>query len=162
MGKRPPHRAGQAVQLHATANSEPKASRLPKPLADALASWSQSYAESDNPFVVMSRSVTGTIGRIFDETETAKVTKWVKEMDPTFTQESFLRELREYIVPELVDAYVNGDQPILKQWCSEAVRCCGHPLFAHGHCEGFLLTNQSFCRPTTCLSQPCRDRSALP
>ncbi|GAA5961807.1 hypothetical protein JCM8115_001426 [Rhodotorula mucilaginosa] len=112
--------AGQAVQLHATANSEPKASRLPKPLADALASWSQSYAESDNPFVVMSRSVTGTIGRIFDETETAKVTKWVKEMDPTFTQESFLRELREYIVPELVDAYVNGDQPILKQWCSEA------------------------------------------
>ncbi|GAA5990084.1 hypothetical protein JCM10908_005815 [Rhodotorula pacifica] len=112
--------AGQAVQLHATANSEPKASRLPKPLADALASWSQSYAESDNPFVVMSRSVTGTIGRIFDETETAKVTKWVKEMDPTFTQEGFLRELREYIVPELVDAYVNGDQPILKQWCSEA------------------------------------------
>lgn len=70
----------------------------------------------------MSRSVTGTIGRWFDETETAKVAKWVKEMDPSFTQESFLRELRDYIVPELVDAYVNADQPTLRQWCSEAVR----------------------------------------
>jgi len=114
--------AGQAVVFHSTANKESKTeSRLPKPMADALASFSNTYQESDNPFVVMSRSVTGTIGRWFDETETAKVTKWVKEMDPTFTQESFLKELREYIVPELVDAYVNGDQPTLKQWCSEAV-----------------------------------------
>ncbi|GAA5961943.1 hypothetical protein JCM21900_001156 [Sporobolomyces salmonicolor] len=112
--------AGHAVTLHATANKTPKESRLPKPIADALANWSHTYAESDNPFVVMSRSVTGTIGRWFDETETAKVTRWVKEMDPTFTQEGFLRELREYIVPELVDAYVNGDQSTLKQWCSEA------------------------------------------
>lgn len=89
-----------------------------------MAQWSHTYQESDNPFIVMSRSVTGTIGRWFDETETAKVTKWVKEMDPSFTQESFLKELREYIVPELVDAYVNGDQPTLKQWCSEAVSTC--------------------------------------
>ncbi|GAA6032162.1 hypothetical protein JCM8097_007104 [Rhodosporidiobolus ruineniae] len=113
--------AGEAVTLHATANKEPTTtSRLPKPLADKLAQWSHGYQESDNPFVVMARSVTNTVGRVFDETETAKVAKWVKEMDPSFTQESFLRELREYIVPELVDAYVNGDQPTLKQWCSEA------------------------------------------
>ncbi|GAA5933574.1 protein translocase subunit TIM44 [Sporobolomyces koalae] len=112
--------AGQAITLHATANKEPKESRLPKPIADAMAQWSHTYAESDNPFIVMSRSVTGTVGRWFDETETAKVSKWVKQMDPEFTQESFLKELREYIVPELVDAYVNGDQPTLKQWCSEA------------------------------------------
>ncbi|GAA6003675.1 hypothetical protein JCM10207_003541 [Rhodosporidiobolus poonsookiae] len=112
--------AGEAVILHANANKTAEPSRLPKPLADKLAQWSHDYQESDNPFVVMSRSVTNTVGRWFDETETAKVAKWVKEMDPSFTQESFLRELREYIVPELVDAYVNGDQPTLKQWCSEA------------------------------------------
>ncbi|BGP17789.1 hypothetical protein JCM10213_001709 [Rhodosporidiobolus nylandii] len=112
--------AGQAVTLHATANKEAAPSRLPKPIADKLAELSHSYQESDNPFVVMSRTVTNTVGRWFDETETAKVAKWVKEMDPSFTQESFLRELREYIVPELVDAYVNADQPTLKQWCSEA------------------------------------------
>lgn len=49
------------------------------------------------------------------------MTKWVKELDGDFTTEGFLRELREYIVPELVDAYVNCDQVVLKQWCSEAV-----------------------------------------
>ncbi|BGP41550.1 protein translocase subunit [Rhodotorula kratochvilovae] len=112
--------AGEALVYHSTANAEKQPSRLPKPLADKLAAWSHNYQESDNPFVVMSRTVTNTVGRLFDETETAKVTRWVRDMDPTFTQESFLRELREYIVPELVDAYVNADQPTLRQWCSEA------------------------------------------
>ncbi|SGZ26252.1 BQ5605_C024g09870 [Microbotryum silenes-dioicae] len=115
--------AGQAVTLHATANVEKKsrfAPITPKPVADAFSSLSHAYAESENPFVSSMRTVTSAIGRFFDETETAKVAKWVKELDPSFTTEGFLRELREYIVPELVDAYVNGDQPTLKAWCSEA------------------------------------------
>ncbi|KAM0786344.1 hypothetical protein ACM66B_001816 [Microbotryomycetes sp. NB124-2] len=115
--------AGEAVVVHATANQEKK-SRLsaftPKPVRDALDSMSQAYAESENPFVLTLRGVTSTVGRWFDETETSKVTRWVKEMDPEFTTESFLRELREYIVPEVVDAYVNADQATLKEWCSEA------------------------------------------
>lgn len=86
-----------------------------------MAAFSHAYAESENPVVSTMRSVTNTIGRFFDETETAKVTKWVKELDPAFTTEGFLRDLREYVVPELVDAYVNADQPTLKAWCSEAV-----------------------------------------
>ena len=36
--------------------------------------------------------------------------------------ESFERELREYIVPEVVDAYLSADNEALKSWCSEAVR----------------------------------------
>lgn len=117
--------AGGAVQLHATANIV-KISRFasitPQPVAELLSTMGTAYAESENPFVSTMRSVTSTVGRFFDETETAKVTGWVKEMDPAFTTEGFLRDLREYIVPELVDAYVNGDQPTLKAWCSEAVR----------------------------------------
>lgn len=117
-------RAGSAVQLHATANIE-KTSRFaaitPKPVQEALAAFSHAYAESENPFVSSMRTVTSAVGRFFDETETAKVTKWVKEMDPAFTTEAFLRDLREYIVPEMVDAYVNADQATLKAWCSEAV-----------------------------------------
>ena len=86
-----------------------------------MASMSHAYAESENPVVMTMRGVTSTLGRWFAETETSKVTKWVKELDPAFTTEGFLRDLREYIVPELVDAYVNADQPTLRQWCSEAV-----------------------------------------
>lgn len=82
---------------------------------------SHAYAESENPVVSAVRGVTSTVGRWFDETETSKVTRWVKEMDPEFTTEGFLRDLREYIVPEIVDAYVNADQPTLREWCSEAV-----------------------------------------
>ena len=36
--------------------------------------------------------------------------------------EAFERELREYIVPEVVDAYLSADNEALKSWCSEAVR----------------------------------------
>ena len=35
--------------------------------------------------------------------------------------ESFLIELKEYIVPEIVDAYLSADKDELKQWMSEAV-----------------------------------------
>jgi hypothetical protein len=47
----------------------------------------------------------------------------MRVMDPTFTRESFERELREYIVPEVVDAYLSADQEALKAWCGEAVSC---------------------------------------
>ena len=42
-------------------------------------------------------------------------------MDPDFNRESFEQELREYIVPEVVDAYLSVDKEALKVWCSEAV-----------------------------------------
>ena len=46
----------------------------------------------------------------------------MKTLDPSFAMESFERELREYIVPEVVDAYLSADNEALKSWCSEAVR----------------------------------------
>lgn len=67
------------------------------------------------------RNVTDTIGSWFDENETAQVARLMKSMDPTFNRESFERELREYIVPEVVDAYLSADQEALKAWCGEAV-----------------------------------------
>jgi mitochondrial import inner membrane translocase subunit TIM44 len=79
------------------------------------------YDESENPVVASVRSVTETIGTWFDETETAQVTRLIKAMDPTFNRESFERELREYIVPEVVDAYLSADRESLKAWCGEAV-----------------------------------------
>ena len=70
---------------------------------------------------------TQTVGSWFDENESARVHRMMKAMDPTFTLESFERELREYIVPEVVDAYLSADQEALKLWCGEAV--CGLVVF---------------------------------
>jgi import inner membrane translocase subunit TIM44 len=61
-----------------------------------------------------------TIAGWFDENETAKVIRTIREMDPDFTMDGFTRELREYIVPEVVDAYLSADRESLKQWCGEA------------------------------------------
>ena len=85
----------------------------------------QAYDESEHPVVASVRSVTETIGSSFDENETAQVTRLMKTVDPSFTRESFERELREYIIPEVVDAYLSADQESLRQWCGEAVsRSC--------------------------------------
>jgi import inner membrane translocase subunit TIM44 len=80
------------------------------------------YQESENPVVSSLRSVTSTVASWFDENETARVLRSMKMLDPSFSMEAFERELREYIVPEVVDAYLSADNEALKSWCSEAVR----------------------------------------
>jgi import inner membrane translocase subunit TIM44 len=61
------------------------------------------------------------LGSWFDENETAQVLRLMKVMDPSFNKEGWERELREYIVPEVVDAYLTADQEALNAWCGEAV-----------------------------------------
>jgi len=86
----------------------------------SFASLKQQYDESENPVVSSLRSVTSTVGSWFEETESAQVQRLMKAIDPTFNMEGFERELREYIVPEVVDAYLTADQEALKAWCGEA------------------------------------------
>ncbi|KAM0519381.1 hypothetical protein ACHAPE_003552 [Trichoderma viride] len=78
------------------------------------------YEESENPLVSTARSITDTIGGFFAENETAMVIKKFRSMDPSFRSEPFLQELREYILPEVLDAYVKGDTETLKVWLSAA------------------------------------------
>ncbi len=78
------------------------------------------YAESENPFISTARSITDRFAGWFAENETAQVVKKFREIDPTFQMESWLTEMREYILPEVLDAYVKGDQATLKQWLSAA------------------------------------------
>lgn len=79
-----------------------------------------SYAESENPFVSTARSISDRVAGFFAENETARVIKKFREMDPSFQIEPFVQELREYILPEVLDAYVKGDVETLKLWLSAA------------------------------------------
>lgn len=81
----------------------------------------ENYYESESPFVGALRSVTSTVGGWFEENETAKVIRLMKEIDPDFNLDRWTGELREYIVPEVVDAYLSADRESLRQWCGEAV-----------------------------------------
>ncbi|CAH7683213.1 hypothetical protein PPACK8108_LOCUS16615 [Phakopsora pachyrhizi] len=79
-----------------------------QPIRRAWQNFQLNYEDSDNPIIASMRTVTGAIGRM------------IKEMDPEFEFDGFLRDLREYIVPEIVDAYVDCDFKSLKHWTSEA------------------------------------------
>lgn len=78
------------------------------------------WDESGNPLIVLLRKISNKIGGFFAETEAARVLGQFKMMDPTFTNESFTRHLREYVIPEILEAYVKGDEKVLKKWFSEA------------------------------------------
>ena len=93
------------------------------PILRSLNTLKSSYQESENPFVSSIRGVTDSVSSfLFEETEQAQVTRMFRAMDPSYEPEAFLRELREYIIPEVVDAYLSADQESLKMWCGEAVR----------------------------------------
>ena len=74
------------------------------------------YNESENPLISTARSISDRVAGFFAENETAMVIKKFREMDPSFQMEPFLRDMREYILPEVLDAYVKGDTETLKLW----------------------------------------------
>ncbi|KAH8731140.1 hypothetical protein GQ44DRAFT_643370 [Phaeosphaeriaceae sp. PMI808] len=89
-------------------------------LAQGFFTMGKVYNESDNAIILTARSISDRIGGFFAENETAMVIKKFREMDPNFQMEPFLTEMREYILPEVLDAYVKGDVEVLKQWLSAA------------------------------------------
>lgn len=85
-----------------------------------LFSLKSTYNESENPLITTARSISDRVAGFFAENETAMVIKKFREMDPGFQLEPFLQEMREYILPEVLDAYVKGDIETLKLWLSAA------------------------------------------
>lgn len=110
--------AGEALVVHETAKAD--STKSPSFLKQKWQNFKFAYDESDNALVTAIRSVTDAIGNFFGETEQAQVARVFREMDPTFTQDAFLREMRGYILPEVLDAYVRGDGTTLQKWFSEA------------------------------------------
>lgn len=85
-----------------------------------LFAMKSTYQESDNALISTARSISDRVAGFFAENETARVIKKFREMDPNFQLEPFLREMREYILPEVLDAYVKGETETLKLWLSAA------------------------------------------
>ncbi|KAH0844856.1 Mitochondrial import inner membrane translocase subunit tim44 [Fonsecaea pedrosoi] len=89
-------------------------------LMQSLFNMKTTYEESENPLISTARSISDRVAGFFAENETAMVIKKFREMDPSFQLEPFLRDMREYILPEVLDAYVKGDVETLKLWLSAA------------------------------------------
>ncbi|KAJ2780911.1 protein translocase subunit [Coemansia interrupta] len=85
----------------------------------------KNYNESENPVIEATRAVTDRVrnvfGFFFNETESAAALRQIRDtIDPGFNLELFIRECREFIIPEILDAYLHSDAETLKVWCSEA------------------------------------------
>ncbi|SCV04406.1 LAME_0H18184g1_1 [Lachancea meyersii CBS 8951] len=78
------------------------------------------WDDSENPLIVLLRTISGKVAGLFAETESARVMGQFKLMDANFNSETFMSHLREYVIPEVLEAYVKGDEKVLKQWFSEA------------------------------------------
>ncbi|EEQ33398.1 protein translocase subunit [Microsporum canis] len=114
--------AGTNVTLHKDAawKESWREFRDTSPMMQRLFSLKNTYEESENPLISTARSISDRVAGFFAENETAMVIKTFRQMDPNFQIEPFLREMREYILPEVLDAYVKGDVETLKLWLSDA------------------------------------------
>lgn len=90
------------------------------PFMQKVFAMKNTYEESENPLISTARSISDRVAGFFAENETAMVIKKFREMDPQFQMEPFLRDMREYILPEVLDAYVKGEVETLKLWLSAA------------------------------------------
>ncbi|KAF8249268.1 TIM44 subunit of mitochondria import inner membrane translocase [Wilcoxina mikolae CBS 423.85] len=133
--------AGTNVTLHKDAKWKEswREFRDSNKFMQSIFSVRKNLEESENPVVEFGRSVADRFAGFFAENETAMVIRKMREIDPNFQLEPFLRELREYILPEVLDAYVKGDTETLKAWLSAAQFNVYHALNKQYAINGLML-----------------------
>ncbi|KXS15457.1 Tim44-domain-containing protein [Gonapodya prolifera JEL478] len=89
------------------------------PLAKAWLGVTRSVEESDHPLVERLRDFAGSVGRVFGESETARVVKRFRQVDPNFRTDRWLVQAQKWIIPEIMEAYLKGNDAKLKEWCGE-------------------------------------------
>lgn len=94
--------------------------KVKTPVGRGIASLREKWDESENGLISLIRTIIEKVTGFFAETEQAKVIKQFKLMDPSFRLTDFQKTLTNYIVPELLDAYIKNDDKVLKEWFSEA------------------------------------------
>lgn len=90
------------------------------PAGKGITYLQERWEELENGLISLVRTIIEKVTGFFSETEQAKVVKQFKLMDPLFRLTDFQKTLVNYIVPELVEAYLKNDEAVLKEWFSEA------------------------------------------
>uniref|UniRef100_A0A673KIM0 Mitochondrial import inner membrane translocase subunit TIM44 n=1 Tax=Sinocyclocheilus rhinocerous TaxID=307959 RepID=A0A673KIM0_9TELE len=91
------------------------------------------YDESENAFIRASRAVTDKmtdiIGGLFSKTEMSEVLTEILKVDPNFDKDSFLKQCERDIIPNILEAMIQGELEVLKDWCYEATYSrLAHPV----------------------------------
>lgn len=94
--------------------------KLKSPAGRGFVYLQEKWQDSENGLISLIRTIIEKITGFFSETEQAKAIKQLKLMDPSFKLVDFQRTLTNYIIPEILDAYIKNDGAVLKEWFSEA------------------------------------------
>ncbi|KAF9182511.1 protein translocase subunit [Haplosporangium sp. Z 767] len=118
--------AGESMVLHKDSAWKETWSKFKdtNPVMQSVFNMKKNYEDSDNVFVAWARVVTDKISDVWvsmlDETENAKTIRALQMIDPRFKMDAFMKEAREFIIPEIMDAVLTADSETLHEWCSEA------------------------------------------
>ncbi|KAJ3373456.1 Multifunctional pyrimidine synthesis protein CAD [Kappamyces sp. JEL0680] len=88
------------------------------PLGQTLHSYKRSVEESNNPLLRAWRNLKEKT--TVNETETARVVRAFKQVQHDFDQHVFLKEAANFMIADILDAYLKGDKAVLAQWGTEA------------------------------------------
>lgn len=61
--------------------------------------------------------VSGTI----TQSDMAETLAEIHKIDPTFSKEDFVQQCKYEIIPSVLEAFMQGNEHVLKDWCHEAV-----------------------------------------
>lgn len=91
------------------------------------------YDESDNAVIRASRAITDKmtdfIGGLFSKTEMSEVLTEILKVDPSFDKDSFIKQCEKDIIPNILEAMIQGELDVLKDWCYEATYSqLAHPI----------------------------------
>lgn len=83
------------------------------------------YDESDNLLIRASRVVTDKVEDVVSgamtQSDMAETLAEIHKIDPSFDKEEFLQHCKYEIIPYVLEAYMRGDEHVLKDWCHEPV-----------------------------------------
>jgi import inner membrane translocase subunit TIM44 len=95
------------------------------PVIQGIFSMRRRIDESDNILInaarIVNERIKNVLGLVFDETEHAQTLAEIRMIDPTFNLDTFMKETREFVIPEVLEAFIDWDKKKLSQWCSESV-----------------------------------------
>lgn len=83
------------------------------------------YDESDNIIIRASRVVTDKVEDLVSGTMTqsdmAETLAEIQKVDHTFEKEEFIQQCKYEIIPSVLEAFMQGNEHVLKDWCHEPV-----------------------------------------
>ncbi|KAK2835500.1 hypothetical protein Q5P01_015984 [Channa striata] len=97
--------------------------------------WYQQWKDFKDNNVVFNTSravtdkMTDVIGGLFSKTEMSEVLTEILKVDPSFDKDSFLKQCERDIIPNVLEAMIQGELDVLKDWCYEATYSqLAHPI----------------------------------